>query len=133
MASPAAAPPAEWSDDAPISMEGRARLLEMTFGLLLTSIFVLPLLALTLTLFYAQGHEARWMWVWCGFYVLFAGVMFVQRRIHLRDRERLDADALVHKWKLRPSTVRCCTAQASPRPWPSWPAMRATTSPCCCW
>ena len=101
MASPAAAPSAEWSDDAPISMEGRARLLEMTFGLLLTSIFVLPLLALTLTLFYAQGHDARWMWVWCGFYVLFAGVMFVQRRIHLRDRERLDADALVRKWKPR--------------------------------
>lgn len=101
MVSPAASPPAEWSDDAPISMEGRARLLQMTFGLLLTSIFVLPLLALTLTLFYAQGHDARWMWAWCGFYALFAGVMVVQRRLHLRDRKRLDAEALVRKWKPR--------------------------------
>ena len=101
MASPPAAPPADGSDDAPISMEGQARLLEMTFRLLLTSIFVLPLLALTLTLFYAQAHDARWMWAWCCFYVLFAGVMFVQRRMHLRDRRRLDADALVRKWKPR--------------------------------
>ncbi|EJE49088.1 signal transduction histidine kinase [Acidovorax sp. CF316] len=101
MASPAAAPPAEGSDDAPISMEGQARLLQMTFGFLLTSIFVLPLVSLALTLFYAQGHDARWMWVWCGFYALFALVMSVQRRLHLRDRKRLDAQAMVRKWKPR--------------------------------
>lgn len=105
MASPAAAPPGDWSDDAPITMEGQARLLEMTFGLLLTSIFVLPLVSLALTLFYAQGHDARWMWAWCGFYSLFAMVMFVQRRLHLRDRKRLNAEALVRKWK--PRLERC--------------------------
>ncbi len=93
--------PGDWSDDAPISMQGQARLLEMTFGLMLSSIFVLPLVSLALTLFYAQGHDARWMWVWCGFYALFAMVMFVQRRIYLADRERLGADALMRKWKPR--------------------------------
>jgi signal transduction histidine kinase/CheY-like chemotaxis protein len=101
MASPAAAPPADWSDDAPISSEGQARLLQMTFGFLLTSIFVLPLVSLALTMFYARGHDARGMWVWCGFYALFALVMSVQRRLHLRDRERLDAQALVRKWRPR--------------------------------
>ncbi len=101
MASPAAVPPADWSDDAPISSEGQARLLEMTFGFLLTSIFVLPLVSLALTLFYARENDARGMWLWCGFYALFALAMSVQRRIHLRDRERLDAKALVRKWQPR--------------------------------
>lgn len=95
------ASPGEWSDDAPISMGGQVRLLEMTFSRLLTSIFVLPLVSLALTLFYAQAHDARWMWAWCGFYLVFAAVMFVQRRIHLRDRERLSAEALMRKWKPR--------------------------------
>lgn len=104
MASPAAAPPADWSDEAPISMEGQARLLEMTCGFLFTSIFVLPLVSLALTLFYAQGHDARWMWAWCGFYAVFAMVMLVQRRLHQRDRKRLHAEALVRKWKPRLET-----------------------------
>lgn len=45
-----------------VSMAGQARLLEMTYQRLHTSIMVLPLVALALTLFYQLQHDARWMW-----------------------------------------------------------------------
>lgn len=84
-----------------VSMEGQARLLEMTYHRLHTSIMVLPLVALALTLFYQQQQDARWMWGWFGFYMVFAAASHRVRHIFRQDQGRLDAANLMRRWRPR--------------------------------
>ncbi|MFY3384460.1 hybrid sensor histidine kinase/response regulator [Paracidovorax sp. MALMAid1276] len=84
-----------------VSMAGQARLLEMTYQRLHTSIMVLPLVALALTLFYGMHHDARWMWWWMGFYVVFATASFTLRRAFRREQAQLAPEALMQRWRPR--------------------------------
>ena len=84
-----------------VSMAGQARLLEMTYQRLHTSIMVLPLVALALTLFYQLQHDARWMWGWFGFYVVFSATSHRLRRVFRQDQGRRDAADLMRRWRPR--------------------------------
>lgn len=84
-----------------VSMAGQARLLEMTYQRLHTSIMMLPMVALALTLFYRLQHDAYWMWAWCGFYLVFAATSLALRRAFRRDQAGLAPADLMRRWRPR--------------------------------
>ena len=84
-----------------VSPAGQARLLDMTYQRLHTGIMLLPLVALALTLFYRLEHDALWMWIWSGFYVLLALVSLRLRSRFRRDLNRLEPGEVVLRWRPR--------------------------------
>ena len=105
---PSAAPPRAAPEPQPsqpsiqtVSMAGQARLLEMTYQRLHTSIMMLPMVALALTLFYRLQHDAYWMWAWCGFYLVFAATSLALRRAFRRDQAGLAPADLMRRWRPR--------------------------------
>lgn len=84
-----------------VSMAGQARLLEMTYQRLHTSIMMLPMVALALTLFYRLQHDAYWMWAWCGFYLVFAATSLALHKAFRRDQAALAPADLMRRWRPR--------------------------------
>ena len=108
-----------------LSPEGQARLLEMTYQRLHTSIMVLPLVALGLTLFYQlQGGDARMGW-WLGFYVAFAAFAFWLRRRYRSNAARLDAAEVMQRWRPRLERLALVHGLGTTAPW----AIAATGTP----
>ncbi|TXH39842.1 MAG: hybrid sensor histidine kinase/response regulator [Burkholderiaceae bacterium] len=109
----------------PISPEGQARLLEMTYQRLHTSIMVLPLVALGLALFYQlQSGDARLGW-WVGFYAAFAAFAFWLRQRWRSDASRLNAAAVMQRWRPRLERLALVHGLGTTAPW----AIAATGTP----
>jgi signal transduction histidine kinase len=84
---------------AAISVQARARLMEMTYERLRFGAFAMPFVAFFLVLAYAQEHEPDYLALWAVAYTLYGLTMYAAyKRVYLPDCERLSSQALLDKW-----------------------------------
>jgi signal transduction histidine kinase/CheY-like chemotaxis protein len=115
-------PPEPTHGDAPhslhsLSPEGQARLLEMTYQRLYTSILLVPLIALALSLFYQlRVHDTR-MWWWLALQLVLVPWAVALRPRFRRDREQLGGAQVMERWRPRLERLALAHGLATTAPW----------------
>ncbi len=85
-------------DDEALSPAGRATLMRLNFSRVPVSVYVVPVIALSLTLFYARSNDATGMVLWTIFHVVFAAYLRMRHREYSRDTDHLSDTDVLNKW-----------------------------------
>jgi signal transduction histidine kinase/CheY-like chemotaxis protein len=85
-------------DDEALSPAGRAMLMRLNFSRVPMSVFVVPVIALSLTLFYARTNDAAGMALWTVFHIVFSIFLRIRYRDFSRDITQLSDTDVLNKW-----------------------------------
>lgn len=85
-------------DDDALSPAGRAMLMRLNFSRVPVSVFVVPVIALSLTLFYARSNDATGMALWTAFHIVFSIFLRIRHSEFSRDIAQLSDTDVLNKW-----------------------------------
>jgi signal transduction histidine kinase/CheY-like chemotaxis protein len=85
-------------DDESLSPAGRATLMRLNFSRVPISVYVVPVIALSLTLFYARSNDATGMALWTVFHIIFAIFLRMRHSEFSRDVAHLSDTDVLNKW-----------------------------------
>ncbi len=84
--------------DTELSPAGRATLMRLNFSRIPASVYLVPVIALSLAWLYAQQNDAALMWAWAAFQAVFAVYLRGRHAQYSRDILQLSDAEVLHQW-----------------------------------